>query len=175
MEDAETLGRMSPDCAQLLVTATSDHSLLNNNPDHFVTSNPQLRAHLRRILGPNTRATVAEYGVEQSPLANGGVSLPGSAASLSMTTPQSDLLLNDASWLPDNLDTPTMREITDHTGVDFHLMSGPPSLTAPGSLSLRPLDLDYLVYAPGSELDLEFEESPENDQLMDEFVNNDEV
>lgn len=181
IEDAEILNEMEEDCAALLHATTSSHPcFFNNDPRHFVDSNPSLRPHIRRIVRSDTRATVAEHDHSLLPFPSSAVSLPESAGSMVMTSPQMtspdpNLPIDDASLLPDSLDTSTMPEITDHTGVDFHLMSGPPSLTVPGSLSLRSLDLDYLVYAPGGQLDFDFEESPENDKLMDEFVNSDEV
>jgi len=169
MEDAEILIRMSPGCAELLVTATSDHSLLNNDPDHFVTSNPQLRPHLRRILGSDTRATVAEHEVDQSPLASGGVSLPESAASLSMPMPHPDMLVDDAPWSPDNIGTSNQPETTDDPRVDLHLMSESPSLMVPSSRSPSFLDLDDLIYTPRGDFDLDCEASAENDTLLNEF------
>ena len=169
MEDAETLSRMSPGCAELLVTATSDHSLLNNDPDHFVTSNTQLRPHLRRILGSDTRATVAEHEVDQSPLASGGVSLPESAASLSMPMPHPDMLVDDAPWSPDNIGTSNQPETTDDPRVDLHLMSESPSLMVPSSRSPSFLDLDDLIYTPRGDFDLDCEASAENDTLLNEF------
>lgn len=174
MEDAGTLSRMSPGCAELLITATSDHSLLNNDPDHFVTSNPQLRAHLRRILGSDTRATVAEYELYQSPFPSVEVSHPESAASWSLAWPQPDLLLDNAPRSPDRHNTSNQPETTDEPRMDLHVMSKSLSLTVSGP-PLSDLNLDDLIYAQGGDFDLDCEASAENDNLTDEFVTNDEV